>query len=57
MIVLQENEKVGELKAESPVVFFEDPKAAESFEFIKNESGTYDALMGWKGIVVEGKRK
>ncbi|WP_108244877.1 serine hydrolase domain-containing protein [Muricauda brasiliensis] len=57
LIVLQEDEKVGELKAESPTVFFEDSKSAESFEFIKNEKGTYDALMGWKGIVVEGKRK
>jgi len=56
LIVLQEDEKVGELKAESPTVFFEDSKSAESFEFIKNEKGTYDALMGWKGIVVEGKR-
>ena len=56
LIVLQENEKVGELKAESPSLFFEDPKSTESFEFIANESGTYDALMGWKGIVVEGKR-
>ena len=57
LIVLQEDEKVGELKAESLTVFFEDPKSAESFEFILNESGTYDALMGWKGIIVEGKRK
>nr|WP_288931589.1 serine hydrolase domain-containing protein [uncultured Allomuricauda sp.] len=54
--VFQEGEKIGELKAESPTVFFENPKEPESFEFIKNKSGTYDALMGWKGIVVEGKR-
>lgn len=56
LIIFQEGEKIGELQAETPTVFFENPKAAESFEFIKNESGTYDALMGWKGIVVEGKR-
>jgi len=56
LILLQEGEKIGELQAESPTVFFEDPKAAESFEFIENEAGSYDALMGWKGIVVEGKR-
>lgn len=56
LIILQEREKIGELQAETPTVFFEDPKAAESFEFIKNQSGTYNALMGWKGIVVEGKR-
>ena len=53
---MQDGETIGELQAESPTVFFEDPKAAESFEFIENESGTYNALMGWKGIVVEGKR-
>lgn len=57
LIVLQEDEKVGELKAESPTVFFEDFKSTESFEFIANESGTYDAFMGWRGIVVEGKRR
>ena len=56
LVIFQEGEKIGELQAETPTVFFENPKAAESFEFIKNESGTYDALMGWKGIVVEGKR-
>lgn len=56
LIILQDGETIGELQAESPTVFFEDPKAAESFEFIENESGTYNALMGWKGIVVEGKR-
>ncbi|MBW8244442.1 beta-lactamase family protein [Muricauda oceani] len=56
LALFQKGEKIGELQAESPTVFFEDPKAAESFEFVKNESGTYDALMGWKGIVVAGKR-
>ena len=56
LVIYQDGEKAGVLQAESPTVFFENPKAAESFEFIKNESGTYNALMGWKGIVVEGKR-
>ncbi|NDV15581.1 serine hydrolase [Muricauda sp. TY007] len=56
LAIFQEGDKVGGLQAETPTVFFEDPKAAESFEFIKNESGSFDALMGWKGIVVEGKR-
>ncbi|WP_127138282.1 serine hydrolase domain-containing protein [Flagellimonas oceanensis] len=56
LVILQDGEKIGELLAESPTVFFENPKAAESFEFIKNDSGTYDALMGWKGITVQGKR-
>ncbi|MBR9853671.1 MAG: beta-lactamase family protein [Algicola sp.] len=57
LVILQGKEKIGVLKAESPTVFFENPKEAESFEFIKNKLGTYDALMGWKGIVVEGKRQ
>ncbi len=56
LVILQDGEKIGMLQAEFPTVFFENPKAAESFEFVKNESGTYDALMGWKGIVVEGKQ-
>ncbi|MER3318890.1 MAG: serine hydrolase domain-containing protein [Allomuricauda sp.] len=56
LIILQDGETIGELQAESETVFFEDPKAAESFEFVENESGAYNALMGWKGIVVEGKR-
>jgi Tfp pilus assembly protein PilP len=56
LVLFQEGEQVGELQAESPTVFFEDPKAAESFEFVPNDSGSYNALMGWKGIVVEGKR-
>lgn len=56
LVLFQEGEQVGELQAESPTVFFEDPKAAESFKFVPNDSGSYNALMGWKGIVVEGKR-
>lgn len=56
LIILQDGETIGELQAESETIFFENPKAAESFEFIKNGSGTYNTLMGWKGIVVEGKR-
>ena len=56
LVVLQDGEFNAELKAETPTVFFEDPKARESFEFVKNEKGTYNALMGWKGITVEGKR-
>jgi len=44
-------------EASGAFYFGEDSrKAAESFQFIKNESGTYKTLMGWKGIVVEGKR-
>jgi Tfp pilus assembly protein PilP len=56
LVLFQEGEEVGRLQAESPTVFFEDPKAEESFEFVPNDSDSYNALMGWKGIVVEGKR-
>lgn len=55
LVIFQDGEKIAELQPESPTVFFENPKAAESFEFVKNESDSFDALMGWKGIVVEGK--
>jgi CubicO group peptidase (beta-lactamase class C family) len=57
LVILQDGEFNAELKAETPTLFFEDPKARESFEFVKNDEGTYDALMGWKGITVEGKRQ
>lgn len=57
LVVFQDNEKVATLKAETETVFFENPKAPESFEFVENDSGSYNALMGWKGIIVEGKRK
>ena len=57
LVVFQEDEKIATLKAETETIFFENPKASESFEFIKNDSGSYNALMGWKGITVEGKRK
>lgn len=57
LVVFQGNEKIADLKAETETVFFENPKAAESFEFVKNESGSYNALMGWKGITLEGIRQ
>jgi len=57
LVVFQDNEKIATLKAETETIFFENPKASESFEFIKNDSGSYNTLMGWKGITVEGKRK
>jgi hypothetical protein len=57
LVVFQGNEKIATLKAETETIFFENPKAIESFEFIENESGSYNTLMGWKGITVEGKRK
>jgi hypothetical protein len=57
LVVFQDNEKIATLKAETETIFFENPKESESFEFIENDSGSYNALMGWKGITVEGERK
>ncbi|GAA4303419.1 serine hydrolase domain-containing protein [Aestuariibaculum suncheonense] len=54
LVVFQDKEKIATLKAETETIFFENPKAAESFEFIKNDSGSYNTFMGWKGISVEG---
>ena len=56
LVVFQDKEKIATLKAETETIFFENPKAAESFEFIENDSGSYNTLMGWKGISVEGKK-
>lgn len=57
LVVFQNGEKIGTLKAETETIFFENPKAPESFEFIQNDIGTYDVLMGWKGITLEGKKE
>lgn len=54
LAVFQDNKNIGVLTAESETVFFEDPKASESFSFIKNQYGTFDVLMGWKGITIKG---
>jgi CubicO group peptidase (beta-lactamase class C family) len=56
LCVYQEGEMIATLKAESPTVFFADPKAPESFEFIPNGHGVYDVLMGWNGVAVKGIR-
>ena len=56
LVVVQDGEVIAHLQAESETVFFEDPKAAESFEFVANEAGGFDVLMGWKGISVPGQR-
>lgn len=57
LIVIQDGEVIAEMKAESETVFFEDPKAPESFEFIPNDSGSFDVLMGWKGVQLLGVRQ
>lgn len=57
LIVIQDGEVIARMKAESETVFFEDPKVPESFEFIPNEAGSFDVLMGWKGIKLLGVRQ
>ncbi|HCT29588.1 MAG TPA: hypothetical protein DIW31_02390 [Bacteroidales bacterium] len=57
LVVYQDKELIAILNAESEYIFFEDPKEPESFEFINNEKGSFDVLMGWKGIKLKGIRK
>jgi len=55
--IFQDKELVASLLAETENIFFENPKEAESFEFIKNQNASYDVLMGWKGVVLKGIKK
>lgn len=57
LIVYQDGEQIATLKAESEITFFDDPKEPESFEFIDNESGSFNVLMGWKGVKLKGIKK
>lgn len=56
LLVYQDGELAGELSAENDTVFFDDPQEEESFEFVSNDSGSYDVLMGWKGAKLLGRR-
>jgi hypothetical protein len=56
LVVFQNGKKIATLKAETETIFFQNPKAAESFEFVENDSGSFNTMMGWKGISVEGKK-
>lgn len=56
LILSQEGTQIASLKAESETVFFDDPTEAESFEFIENSEGSFDVLMGWKGVQLKGIR-
>ena len=55
--VFQDNKLISNLLAENENTFFENPKEAESFEFIKIDKNSYDVLMGWKGVVLKGLKK
>ncbi|MFD0964696.1 serine hydrolase domain-containing protein [Pseudofulvibacter geojedonensis] len=57
LVVYQDGEQIATLKAELENTFFDDPKEPESFEFIKNERGNLDVLMGWKGVKLKGIKK
>ena len=57
LVVYQNGIQIGTLKAEAENVFFEDPKVSESFEFIDNEKGSFDVMMGFKGVKLKGVKK
>ena len=54
LVVYQDKEQIAKLKAETENAFYDDPKEPESFEFIDNGKGTFDVLMGWKGVKLKG---
>jgi hypothetical protein len=57
LIVFQEDELIANLMAENDSVFFADPSAPESFEFVANDKGSYNVLMGWRGVKLLGVRE
>mgnify|MGYP001792417609 CR=1 FL=1 len=57
LVVFQEGERIASLKAETENVFFEDPKAPESFEFVDDGEGRFKVLMGFKGVKLEGIKR
>lgn len=57
LIVYQDGEQIATLKAESEITFFDDPKEPESFEFVDNKGGSFNVLMGWKGVKLKGIKK
>lgn len=54
--VYQKGKNNGPMYAESTTIFFGDKASEESIEFVKNESGTFDALMDFKGVRWKGVR-
>ena len=57
LVAYQDGELAATFKAETENTFYVDPKEPESFEFIKNENGNFDVLMGWNGIKLKGVKK
>ncbi|WP_299885821.1 serine hydrolase [uncultured Lacinutrix sp.] len=56
LVVYQDGENIAILKAETENTFFDDPKEPESFEFIDDKNGSFNVLMGWKGVKLKGLR-
>jgi len=54
--VYQKGKNQGVLYPESEFVFFAEKTSEESFEFKKNDSGTYDAYMDFQGVRWKGIR-
>lgn len=54
--VYQEGSLLTPLMAENDSIFFYDPSANESVQFIEGAEG-YEVLFGWKGIPLKGVRK
>lgn len=57
LVVYQDGEQIAILKAENESTFFDDPKEAESFEFVSNNRNSYNVIMGWKGVKLKGIRE
>ncbi len=57
LVVYQDGQQIGALKAESETLFFEDPKLPESFEFIDNGKGGFNVLMGFQGVKLKGVKQ
>ncbi len=56
LMVQQVGDDPSILYAENDSVFFPDPEAPESFEFISNENVEFDMLMGFRGVKLPGHR-
>jgi len=57
LIVFQDNEQIATLLAENDSTFFEQSSDAEVFEFISNQEGDFEVLMGWRGVKLKGVKE
>jgi len=56
LTLYQDGDKIASMFAENDSTFFEKPDDEELFEFRRNEDGSFDALMGFKGVKLPGKK-